>query len=145
MLSAASSVLVGVTPADVAAPKSDEQDVPAVLTQELSAFASVFSLRIGKVTEAGTAVPGAVPLLVLTRSFAVWKALTRLATFVQLEPTLPPLVINGANAQTDAVVVSSLTMYVPAELILPQLPRAVISQSDELAEPALGEPPFESK
>jgi hypothetical protein len=65
---------------------------------------------------------------------------------VQLAPTFPPFDINDASAQTDAAVVTSLMAKELPEAMLPQEPRAAISQIAELgAEAEVGSPPFESR
>ena len=147
MLSAASRVLAGVTPAAAAALNRAAQELPPLeAVQETRALASEFSLAVGTVSVEGRPVPGDVPVAGFTSSLAVAKALSRPKVLVQLAPTFPPLDRNGASAQTDAAVVTSLTTNeLPAEILL-QGPRAAMSQSDGLtAEAEAGWPPLETK
>lgn len=146
MLSAASSVLLG-TAAAVAALKSGEQALPpADAVHEASESAIESSFAVGTVSVAGRPVPGDAPVAAFTSSLAVAKALSRPAVFVQLAPTLPPLDMKEASAQTDAAVVSSFTVNELPEAMLPQGPTAVISQREEFVEAAdAGWPPLENK
>ena len=146
-LSAAASVLQGTTLPAVAALKSEAQEPPpADPVQEARALASVFSLPVGTVSVEGIPDPGETPVVAFARLFAVRKALSSPVVLVQLAPTLPPLDINGASAQTEAAVVTSFrTKELPA-LMLPQGPSAVMSQREELAEEAEpGWPPLETR
>jgi hypothetical protein len=147
MLSAASSVLPGTVLPEAAALNSPEQALPPLeRVHEARALASVSSLPVATVSVDGIAAPGDVPVLALTRLFAVRNALSKPVTLVQLEPTLPPLDMNEASAQTDAAVVTSLTVNELPALMAPQGPTAVMSQRDALAaDPEPAWPPFESK
>ena len=147
MLSAASRVLPGTVLPDAAAVNSPEQELPPLeRVHEARALASVFSLLMDTVSVDGIPDPGDVPVLAFTRLFAVRSALSKPVTLVQLPPTLPPLDINEASAQTDAAVVTSLTTKLLPEVMLPQGPRAVMSQRDGLAaEPVPAWPPLASR
>src|ERR1700733_3784321 len=120
MLSAASRVLVG-TDLPVAALNSGEQALPpADVVHEANASASEFSFLVGTASVEGVAAPGDSPVAGLARLLAVRNALLRPVVFVQLAPTLPPLDMNEASAQTDAAVVTSLTTNELPELMPPQ-------------------------
>jgi len=146
-LSAASRVLVGTAPPEVAAESSAVQGpmLPAPV-HDVSALASEFNFAVGTASVGGRFAPGEVPVTGFTSSLAVAKALSRPVVLVQLAPTFPPLDRNGASAHADATVVTSLTMNeLPAEILL-QGPRAAMSQREELAaEVEAGWPPLESK
>jgi len=101
---------------------------------------------VGTASVEGIPAPGDVPVVMFTRLFAVRNALSSPEVFVQLAPTFPPLDRNEASAQTEAAVVASSRTNVLPELMLPQGPRAVMSQREEFAEEAeAGRPPLESK
>jgi hypothetical protein len=144
MLSAASSVLIG-TDLIVAALNNGKQALPpAVVVHETRASASALSFLVGTASVEGVAAPGDAPVAGFASSLAVANALSRPVVFVQLAPMLPPGDMNEASAQTDAAVVTSLTMNELPELMPPQGPRAVMSQRAELIEDAeAGWPPFE--
>jgi hypothetical protein len=101
-------------------------------------------ILVGTASVEGMPDPGETPVVAFARLFAVRKALSNPVVLVQLAPTLTPLDINGASAQTEAAVVTSFrTKELPA-LTLPQGPSAAMSQREELAaEAAPGWPPLE--
>lgn len=146
MLRAASSVLPGVELPDAAAVKSAEQALPLLeAVHEVRALASVFSFFVETLRVAGMPAPGDTPVPGFTRSLAVAKALSSPVVFVQLAPTFPPGDINEDSAQTEAVVVASLTTKVLPALMLPQGPSAVIIQMDGFVGPEPNWPPFERR
>lgn len=146
MLSAASSVLLGTVFPDAAALNNEVQDAPPLeAVHELRALANVFSLLEETASVDGIAAPGDAPVAAFTKLFAVRNALSSPVVLVQLAPTLPPLDINGARAQTEADVVASLRMKLLPAVMALQGPRAVMSHRDWLAEPAPGWPPFETR
>src|SRR5579862_2953199 len=103
ILSAASSVLEGITLPDAAALKSEEHAAPALeAVHELRALASVFSLVEETVSVDGFPAPGEAPVVAFTRLLAVRNALSRPSVLAQLAPTLPPLDIKDARAQAAA-------------------------------------------
>ena len=137
ILSAASRVVPGTTFPEAAAVKSGVQEAPPlVAVHEFRAFAKVFSLLEETVSVDGFPAPGDAPVLVFTRLFAVRNALSMPKVLVQLAPTLPPLDMKEASAQTEAAVVTSFTTNVLPELMEPHGPRAVINRRDWLAEAA---------
>src|ERR1700677_1210907 len=136
MLRDASSVLLG-TVLPVAALNNGEQEFPpAEAVHAASASASVFSLPVGTASVEARPVPGDAPVAGFARLLAVRNALSRPVVLVQLAPTFPPPDMKEASAHTDAAVVTSSTTKELPEVMLPQGPRAVISQRDELAEAA---------
>ena len=144
MLRAASSVLVGVAGAMVAAVKRGVQaTVPSELTQgaRMSARVLIFadSVRVPR----GRLEPGARPVAALARLAAMAKAFWRPAALVAEAPMRAPGPRNCERAQAVATVVTSLIWTKVAGVRLPQLPRAAVRTRAELEVPGVrpGLPP----
>jgi len=147
MFRAASSVFVGdVPPGGVAcANKASHAVVPVEFTHDARILASVYIFVTGIAAPVGAPVPGEDPCVMSVRLFTLAKAFASPSAFVELVPICPADPKNGANAQTDATVVTSSMFTKEIEDRPPQGPVAAISAIAGLFEPSPGSPPVATR
>jgi len=147
MFRAASSVLAGSGPPGGLAAENSALHArePDEFTQAAKIFASELIFATGIEAPVGGAAPGAAPVERSTRLLTFANAFNSPCALAALVPTCASRPMNGASAQTEATVVTSLITIDGMELRASQGPRAAINAIAGLSDPVPGLPPVATR